>query len=310
MPITRAVHAADADRLLRLQHAHQTSVLGRPDTTADDVADALADPDLHPGSSIVVDDDDDALACALVFPDGDSGRADLDVVADPARAAHLLPGLVEQARELAVAAARRAGAAEVHADQACYRDDTALAQVLDSLDFRPATTFHRMRRELDGRVEVRVPPGVVVEQVEQTEPALRRAHRLHLSTFAGHFGFVARPWHDWRAAHEARSGMGPLWFATLDGADVGFLHETQQFVADEDAGYVLRLGVEPAARGRGVAKALLLSSFAAMSERGRRAALLHVDSANATGATALYEAVGMRPVVVLDVWRWTGPGAG
>lgn len=308
MPITRAVHADDADRLLRLQHAHQRHVLGRPDMTADDVVDALADPDLHPGSSIVLDDDgDDALGCALVFPDGDSGRADLDVVADPARAAQLLPDLLGQARELAVAAARTAGAAEVHADQACYRGDTVLAEVLVALGFRPATTFHRMRRELDGPVEVPLPPGVVVEQVEQTEEALRRAYRLHLSTFAGHFGFVRRSWEDWIAAHEARSGTGPLWFATLDGADAGFLHETQQFVEDEDAGYVHRVGVERAARGRGVAKALLLSAFAGMRERGRRAALLHVDSANATGATALYEAVGMRPVVVLDVWRWTGP---
>jgi hypothetical protein len=40
-----------------------------------------------------------------------------------------------------------------------------------------------------------------------------------------------------------------------------------------------------------------------MRDRGRRAALLHVDGANATGATALYESVGMRPAVVIDVWR-------
>jgi hypothetical protein len=50
---------------------------------------------------------------------------------------------------------------------------------------------------------------------------------------------------------------------------------------------------------------LLLASFAGMRERGRTAALLHVDSANATGATALYESVGMRPVMVIDVWRRT-----
>lgn len=309
MPTTRPVRAGDADCLLRLQHAHQNAVLGHPDMTAADVADALADPDLDPASSIVLDDAGEALACVLVFPDGDSGRADLDVVVDPLRAGHLLPWLLGRARELALAAARAAGQAQVQADQTCYRDDRQAATALQEAGFAPATSFHRMRRELDAPVEVCLPPGVTVGQVAQTEAALRRAYRLHMSTFAGHFGFVPRPWEDWIAAHEARSGTGPLWFATLDGVDAGFLHETQQFVEDEDAGYVHRVGVESAARGRGVAKALLLSAFAAMRERGRRAALLHVDSANATGATALYERVGMRPVVVLDVWRWTGATA-
>ncbi len=114
-----------------------------------------------------------------------------------------------------------------------------------------------------------------------------------------------RAFPEWLAVVRARSGTGPLWFAMLDGEDVGFLHETDHYVEDEDAGYVWRLGVEERVRGRGVAKALLFSSFAAMRGRGRFAALLHVDSANATGATRLYESVGMSSVLVLDMWRCT-----
>jgi ribosomal protein S18 acetylase RimI-like enzyme len=298
------VRPGDAAALLALQQEHQRGVLGRPDSTLDDVRDQLADPDLDPASAIVLDDQQRALGCAMVFADGAGDHVDIDVVVDPGRSAPFLDELLAGALDLAVAAAGSRGHLQVCADQGCYRQDTALASALARQGFAPATAFHRMRRDLDGPVEVQVPDAVAVERVDDpSEQALRRAHRLHTSTFAGHFGFVARPWEEWLAAHRARSDSGPLWFATLDGVEAGFLHETSQFEQDEDAGYVWRLGVEPAARGRGVARALLLSSFAAMRERGRAAALLHVDTANATGATALYESVGMRPVVVIDVWR-------
>lgn len=308
MTTHRAVRADDGEGLLRLQHAHQRQVLGRPDSTLDDVADSLLDPDLDP-DSCVVEHDGRLIGCALVFPVGGSDHVDLEVVVDP-ELALLMPKLLEQALGLAAAAGRRRGRTQVVVDQSCYREDGQLAAALSDAGFARATTFRRMRRELDAPVEVRVPDGVAVTRVDdEPEDELRRVYRLHTSTFAGHFGFTERPWREWRAAHEARSGTGPLWFATLDGADAGFLQETAQFVEDEDAGYVWRLGVEPGARGRGVAKALLLSSFAAMRERGRRAALLHVDSANATGATVLYDSVGMRESVVIDVWRATVPTA-
>jgi ribosomal protein S18 acetylase RimI-like enzyme len=309
--VQRPLSPDDAHLLLDLQHRHQRAVLGHPDCTLDDLREQLADPDLDPRSCVVTGDDGRALGSCFVFHDGDSGRADVDVVVDPGPGAGLAAGLVELCLELAVERGRQLGLAQVQADQGCYRADTAFAEVLRAAGFTAATSFHRMRRELAEPVEVRIPDGVQVERVDvEDDAALRRAHRLHTSTFEGHFGFVARPWEEWLAAHRSRSSSGPLWFATLDGQDAGFLHETDQFLEDEQAGYVARLGVERAARGRGVAKALLLSSFAHLRERGRTAVLLHVDSANATGATRLYESVGMSPVVVIDAWRRTLPVAG
>jgi ribosomal protein S18 acetylase RimI-like enzyme len=57
------------------------------------------------------------------------------------------------------------------------------------------------------------------------------------------------------------------------------------------------------ARGRGLAKLLLRHAFAADSGRGRAGTILHVDTNNPTPALGLYESVGMRPVLVIDVWR-------
>jgi mycothiol synthase len=299
----RPVRPEDADALLAVAHAHQTAVLGRPDSTLTEIHDGLTDPDLDPRSIVALGADDVPVACALVYADGDSGKADLDVFFDPGAALPALPAVLEVGLALAEDGARERGAAQSVADITCYREDTHLAAALEAAGLTPATTFHRLRRDLQEAVPVSVPPGVAVERVEEDEEHLRRAHRLHQSTFAGHFGFEPRPYDDWLVALRARTGTGPLWFAVADGADVGFLHETDQFAEDEDAGYVWRLGVERSARGRGIAIALLLSAFADMRARGRRAALLHVDTANATGATRLYESVGMVPVVVMDVWR-------
>lgn len=304
---TRAVRADDAEAVLRMQQAYQVSVLGRPDATLDDVREELGDPDLDPGSSIVVAADGAVLASCLVFHDGNSGRSDVDVVVDPERGTPFARDLLRHAVALCVARGRSAGADSVDMDQGCYRSDVAFADLLRDEGFENATSFSRLRRPLDAPVDVVTPSEVRLERVdEQTDDGLRRAHALHTATFAGHFAFVPRPFDEWLAAHRARSvGTGPLWFATAGGQDVGFLSETDQFLEDEDAGYVQRLGVVHEARGRGIARALLLSSFAHMRERGRKAALLHVDTANATGATHLYESVGMTPVVVIDAWRLT-----
>ena len=300
----RPVQEDDAERLLALQHAQQIAVIGRPDCTLDDIRDQLLDPDLDPRSPVVLDADGHAVGVAMVFPAGDTDSVELDVVVHPDVNDALLRPVLEQAVELAADAARARGHAEVKVDQGCYRQDAALAEMLRGLGFTPGTTFHRMRRELPDAVEVRVPHGVRIERIDvETDRDLRRAHALHMSTFEGHFGFHRRPYEEWLESRAARTGLGPLWLAVADGTDVGFLQETSQFVEDEDAGYVWQLGVASQARGRGIAKALLLTSFAAMRERGRSAALLHVDTANATGATRLYESVGMRPGVVIDVWR-------
>ena len=305
---TRPLRPDDAEAVLAMQHVHQRAVLGRPDCTLHDIVEQLADPDLHPQSPVVVAADGTVLGHAFVFSDGPA-RADVDVVVDPGPGAPFAQELLDAAVRLAVEAAGARGGTEVQLDQGCYRQDTAFAEVLQEAGFERATSFHRMRRELDQPVEVALPDGVEVERVDvETDEALRRAHALHTSAFEGHYAFVARPYEEWLAAHQAKSvGTGPLWFARVDGRDAGFLSETDQFLEDEDAGYVQRLGVERWARGRGVARALLLSSFAHMQQRGRSAALLHVDAANATGATRLYESVGMTPAVVIDAWRRVVP---
>jgi ribosomal protein S18 acetylase RimI-like enzyme len=63
---------------------------------------------------------------------------------------------------------------------------------------------------------------------------------------------------------------------------------------DPDMAWVNTLGVRRAWRNRGLGQALLLHSFGEFYRRGKRKAGLGVDATNLTGATRLYEKVGMR----------------
>ncbi len=63
---------------------------------------------------------------------------------------------------------------------------------------------------------------------------------------------------------------------------------------DARKGWIHTLGVRKAYRRRGLGQALLLHTFRALQQRGVPAAYLFVDAANKTGATHLYQRVGMR----------------
>lgn len=65
---------------------------------------------------------------------------------------------------------------------------------------------------------------------------------------------------------------------------------------DPEAGYVDNVAVLREHRGKGIALAMLTKAFSALYERGKRSAVLGVDSENLTGALRLYEKAGMKPV--------------
>jgi ribosomal protein S18 acetylase RimI-like enzyme len=81
------------------------------------------------------------------------------------------------------------------------------------------------------------------------------------------------------------------------------------FAADDGIGWIGDLGVVPEHRRRGIASALLVRSFAALTASGHHEARLGVDAENASGATRLYEAAGMRVRRGFDVYEKQLTGA-
>lgn len=86
------------------------------------------------------------------------------------------------------------------------------------------------------------------------------------------------------------------WLAEVDGQIVGanLCHGSNE--GDPDQGYVETLAVLRDWRGRGLGRALLLLAFHELKRRGKHSVALGVDAESLTGATRLYESVGMREV--------------
>ena len=112
------------------------------------------------------------------------------------------------------------------------------------------------------------------------------------------------PIEQWRKLELGARGFDPaLWFLARDGDDVaGICLAFPERVGDPGLGWISILGVRRPWRRRGLGEALLRHAFRELHARGLRRVGLGVDAASPTGATRLYERVGMRVAVRSDSW--------
>jgi GNAT superfamily N-acetyltransferase len=106
---------------------------------------------------------------------------------------------------------------------------------------------------------------------------------------------------DWAAETFSRPGFEPGLIATVAHGDA--IAGVSVMIRDEDGIWVAQLAVDRAHRGRGLARALLVRSFATAWRAGLRSVGLSTDSR--TGARGLYEHVGMR--VKRTLWEYEKP---
>jgi mycothiol synthase len=109
--------------------------------------------------------------------------------------------------------------------------------------------------------------------------------------FADHWGFLPMGYEDWRRRLERPDFDASLWFLAVRGDEIC---GTSLCNVIPNTGWIGSLSVRRPFRRLGLAKALLHRSFAAFWERGQPTVALGVDAGSLTGATRLYEAVGMR----------------
>lgn len=179
----------------------------------------------------------------------------------------------------------------------CYQHDEEYGAILRSAGFEVVRSFWEMKRSLE-EVSPEPPPlpaGVTIRTLDATRDDERRLyHRLAEDAFVDHWDNTPLPFEEWYALLDASAGrdVTQWWVAEFDGEPAGLLIGADSR-AELGEGYVDVLGVLRPFRGRGVAKALLWFAFAEFVRRGRTRAALGVDSESPTGATRLYEAVGM-----------------
>ena len=184
-------------------------------------------------------------------------------------------------------------------------EDVNAQRELERHGFDHSRTFHRMAIGFEGPAEPAAAlHGVAIRTFAPgtDDEALVAAHR---EAFADHYGHLEQPFEadlaDWRRLMAENDFDPQLWLLACDAGDgeiVGFCVGYAEAPGDPSRGLIDELGVRPAWRRRGIARALLLSAFGTLQRKSVAGVVLTVDSENRTGATGLYKSVGMHPVRV------------
>ncbi len=301
----RTPQPADAEAITALVAACDVSVLGSTDATLAQTAADLEVPgyDRERGGALVHDESGAVVGWLWTEDDRAAGSVFVDPYSlDP----DLLAWLVERGLGYArLIAAERGRPVDVKAGS--YEQDRALVGALEAAGLTVRRMFWRMRVDVgaaSGMVPA-APPGVAVRSPDpDAEATYRLLHGLAESAFAEHWDHAERTYEEWRTRFDTAPGRDPgqWWVAEVDGEPAAVLIGDDSR-AELGTAWVRTLGVVPRFRGRGLGRLLLRTAFAAAHARGLSAVGLAVDSENATGATALYESVGMQVESVMLAWK-------
>jgi ribosomal protein S18 acetylase RimI-like enzyme len=306
---SRAATTDDAKDIYDVIAAHQVPVVGKPDTTPEDVSDELSEPawDITTDGWLVHDPEGTAVGWGWTCRKGESANVDIDIYARPEHAGAVAEWLWDKAQERAKGIARELGHAEVTIDIGVFPDDTVVREIACARGFAPAATFTRMRIDHTGLREHPEPPEGVELRHATDERVRLDALTVRNEAFADHFGSVARTYEDWAAEREASSAhdWAMVHVAYAGDEPAALLLRTNNFVPDENCGYVQTLGTMSRFRNRGIASYLLRYAFAEDAEAGRTGTILHVDTNPQRPALGFYQRNGMHPVRTIDIWRRT-----
>lgn len=158
--------------------------------------------------------------------------------------------------------------------------------LLEARGYRPVRHFHALGRDLG---DVRAADDPRVQPYDPGRDA--EVHGAHCDAFRTHWGFAPPTPERWRAWYTGSRTFRPEYSVVglgargaVDGYALGYQYEPGEL-------WIGQIGVRPAARGRGLARAMLRQALA-QAARDCHVARLDVDSENADGAGRLYESMG------------------
>ncbi|WP_132187874.1 MULTISPECIES: N-acetyltransferase [Kribbella] len=298
---TRPLHLDDAEDMADLISAYSLRLIGSVGRPLANIANQLRAPGFDPDldSWAVHDEAGRLIGYSTTSKQGSGDRFNLDLVAETREAANwLLSKAMTRSEQLG----REQGHAEITVGLGLLRADQTLLEVITEHGMTQSTTFQRLRIDHNDPVTAPTLPAGVAQSAGKE--VSRAAHQIMVETFEGQDGATPLPYDEWVASREKRTTFdwSLLTVLELDGLAVAALECGDDFLASDNCGYVARIGVLPEARGRGLARYLLQNAFAIDAAAGRAGTILHVDSANPTPALGLYLGVGMRSILVIDVW--------
>ena len=184
-------------------------------------------------------------------------------------------------------------------------DEPRVSELATAHGYREVRRMQLMRIDFAAAPAPPMPPPGMEIRVIRPGRDVEQLYRAHVEAFADHWGEGTETYEDFRhRVLESNEFEADLWFLAWDGETVaGYVGVRENSIEGCSRGYVDVLGVRRAYRRRGLGEALLRQAFAVVKERGKSGCDLHVDAESLTGATRLYERVGMTARPRFATWE-------
>jgi len=165
--------------------------------------------------------------------------------------------------------------------------------LLEKHDFEHIRSFWRMKIELHEALPApQWADGITVRTLADDQSLFRAVFEADEDAFKDHWGHVPTSFEEWEHWTRKSENFDPsLWFLAMDGNEIAAVSLCED--EKEQGGWVQSLGVRRQWRRKGIGEALLYQSFGEFYKRGIHEVYLGVDASSLTGATRLYERVGM-----------------
>ena len=285
----REATVADAESVVALANAHELSVDKAASTFGHEGALSFIKGYVDPCAARLLFKKETLVAMVNLHPDSIRGHLAADV--------YVLPG----SDMLQIAIDEMEGWAKSAYPSFEIRPgtnvlDTDLRSAYLKRDYEELRIFWTMRRPLGHEQFPEIPAPYRLERIDiSDEQNLRQWHSAHLDAFANHFGFVPRPFENWRTLVVGeptvdKDGV----FLIFEGERVVAYVECSFEYAEDQKGYISLLGVVDDRRGRGLGELALRVGLARSAEIGFKTVELNVDSGNESGALRLYEKLGFK----------------
>jgi predicted N-acetyltransferase YhbS len=179
--------------------------------------------------------------------------------------------------------------------------DQASIQLLTDLGAKPVRYSFVMEGDLPAEISTLIPPkNITIRTIDPTE--YKKIYYLKEEAFEDHWGHIGTTEEEGLKEFESEHLQDPnydpdLWFAAeANGEMIGMIFGNKSTPFGADYGWVSILGVKREWRHKKIGKALMLHFFQKIKEKGSTKVGLSVDSDSLTGATRLYESVGMHVI--------------
>lgn len=186
-----------------------------------------------------------------------------------------------------------------------YDGDDDRARLFARTGYDDARYFDELQRPLGDLPERWSPEGITIVRWRSEHNA--PARDVYNQSFADHWGSTERSAESWTSsAIESYGRRLDVSFVAIDpdhagsGGIVGYAlnahYPEDEAVTGRRDGWIESLGTLRSHRRRGIASALIVHSLHAFEEAGLTGSMLGVDADNLTGAYAIYERLGYRPL--------------